>query len=266
MKKFLFIVYLIPLLCVSQKDLQDRFEYQVIYKLTFQIDSTNIDSKKSEYMMLHIGDNYSQYLSRAKTLANKLVTKGNSGHTAKSALTNFHYQIVKDYNQGELYYLLRFPNTDDRFYYTQDSNLFDWKIENETRKIKEYKVQKATTSFAGRDYIAWFTTEIPIPDGPYKFNGLPGLILEIHDTENYWNFEFFGFKKLSPRQDFKHEFDNNIKTTQNDLKEAYYRFRRDPMGYAPPGPNVKMDPEVHQKYIEAFTEMLEKENNPLELR
>ncbi|MCP9198905.1 GLPGLI family protein [Gramella sp. GC03-9] len=264
MKKMILLILFAPLLCFSQEDLKDRFNYQVIYKLSFQLDSTNIDSRKSEYMRLYLGDDYSQYISRAKTLANKVVVKGNSGHTAKSALTNFHYQIVKNYKQEELYYLLKIPKTIDRFYYPQDSNLFDWSIENETKKIKDYQVQKATTSFAGRDYIAWFTPEIPIADGPYKFNGLPRLILEIHDTKNYWNFEFFGFKKLSPREDLEIELNKFKKITQEELEELWYRYRRDPMGYDP-NPNVKMDPEVHQKYIEAFTDMLKKENNPLEL-
>lgn len=39
--------------------------------------------------------------------------------------------------------------------------------------------QKATCDFAGRKWIAWFTTEIPIQDGPYKFYGLPCAYCEI---------------------------------------------------------------------------------------
>ena len=48
--------------------------------------------------------------------------------------------------------------------------------------IKTYTCKKATTHFRGRDYIAWFTTDIPIVAGPWKFNGLPGLVIDIEDT------------------------------------------------------------------------------------
>ena len=64
-------------------------------------------------------------------------------------------------------------------------------ITDETKKIGTYEVQKATARFRGRDYTAWFTSEIPLPYGPWKLVGLPGLILEAYDTnkEIYWYFK-----------------------------------------------------------------------------
>lgn len=65
---------------------------------------------------------------------------------------------------------------------------YEWKIENEFKTIKGYKVQKATTKsiessqnnpYYEGDVTAWFTTEIPISAGPSRYVGLPGLILEI---------------------------------------------------------------------------------------
>jgi GLPGLI family protein len=55
---------------------------------------------------------------------------------------------------------------------------FDWKIESETKIILGYTCQKATLHFRGRDYIVYFTVEIPYSDGPWKLSGLPGMILE----------------------------------------------------------------------------------------
>lgn len=59
-----------------------------------------------------------------------------------------------------------------------------WEITNETKFINEYLCSKATCDFRGRSYVAWFTEDIPIRFGPYKFNGLPGLIIEIYDITN----------------------------------------------------------------------------------
>lgn len=76
--------------------------------------------------------------------------------------------------------------------YVKDSAiLLDWKIEKEVKKIGSFNCKKATTSFRGRNYTAWFTLEIPLPFGPWKLNGLPGLILEAYDTDKfvYWYFK-----------------------------------------------------------------------------
>ena len=66
-----------------------------------------------------------------------------------------------------------------------------WNITKETKYIGKVVCIKATTTFRGRDYIAWFTTEIPVPYGPWKLNGLPGLIIEAYDTDKfvYWYFK-----------------------------------------------------------------------------
>ncbi|HCV82498.1 MAG TPA: GLPGLI family protein, partial [Zunongwangia profunda] len=55
-----------------------------------------------------------------------------------------------------------------------------------------------------------------------------------------------------------------IKTSLAELKATNLRYRKDPFTYIN-NPNITISPEVHQKYIESFAEMLEKENNPIEL-
>ncbi|HSI70624.1 MAG TPA: GLPGLI family protein [Gillisia sp.] len=245
--------------------LNSKFDYKVTYKLTFQLDSTSLEESNSEYMILYTGDNLSKFSSSAKNRENSFVVQGNSGHTSQTALTKFHYEILKDSQSGNLYYTLKIPKMDDRFYYIEEMDQFVWEILPETKKIKDFEVQKATTTFAGRDYIAWFSPEIPIGEGPYKFNGLPGLILEVADTKDQWVFEFFGLEKLSPKVSHRLNLKQFVKAEKEQLLDLWYRYRRDPIGYAP-NPNVKISPENHKKLVEAFTEMLAKENNPLELK
>lgn len=76
------------------------------------------------------------------------------------------------------------------YYSKEESFIFDWKITNETKKIGSFKCKKATTKFRGRNYIAWFAPEIPVSYGPWKLNGLPGLILEAYDTFKVANWYF----------------------------------------------------------------------------
>ena len=72
---------------------------------------------------------------------------------------------------------------------------FNWTLLPERKKILSYQCQKAICTFRGRNYTAWFTSEIPFKDGPYKFGGLPGLILQITDSKNHFNFLCIGIKK-----------------------------------------------------------------------
>ena len=67
----------------------------------------------------------------------------------------------------------------------------DWKILPATRKIGGMTCQAAQATVRGRVYNAWFTTEVPLGFGPWKLQGLPGLILEAKSTDNkvYFRFE-----------------------------------------------------------------------------
>lgn len=66
---------------------------------------------------------------------------------------------------------------------------FNWLILDEFKTIGRYQARKAKGSFRGRDYIVWFTYEIPLNLGPWRFFGLPGLILEAYDTKGLFSFE-----------------------------------------------------------------------------
>ena len=68
-------------------------------------------------------------------------------------------------------------------------------VDDSVKTVCGYKCHLATCSFRGRDYKAWYTTEIPYQEGPWKFNGLPGLITEVYDTKNHYHFTLVSVKK-----------------------------------------------------------------------
>jgi GLPGLI family protein len=80
--------------------------------------------------------------------------------------------------------------------YNEPATLFKWKIlPGQSSIIAGYSCQKATTTYAGREYEAWFTREVPISEGPYKFYGLPGFIVKIRDTRKQYDFELVKLTK-----------------------------------------------------------------------
>ena len=80
---------------------------------------------------------------------------------------------------------------DDLIYVKEAAPKINWKLINETKKIGKFLCKKAIGNFRGRDYTVWYTKEIPVPYGPWKLHGLPGLILEAYDTDKYvyWYFK-----------------------------------------------------------------------------
>ncbi|MDQ8140574.1 GLPGLI family protein [Chryseobacterium sp. CFS15] len=74
------------------------------------------------------------------------------------------------------------------YFAIRSTDKIDWKLEKETKKVQDYTLQKATSNFGGRKWIAWFSHKIPFQEGPYKFRGLSGLIFEIYDSENIFHY------------------------------------------------------------------------------
>jgi GLPGLI family protein len=65
----------------------------------------------------------------------------------------------------------------------------DWRLAKGEKKILGYNCKKAVGFFRGRNYIAWYSPDIPKPYGPWKLFGLPGMILEARDKERKFHFE-----------------------------------------------------------------------------
>ena len=79
--------------------------------------------------------------------------------------------------------------------YTESVPKIKWKIESGQKEILGYKCQQALCTFRGRQYEVWFTTDIPLSYGPWKLQGLPGLILEAKDSKGEYHFTAVGIEK-----------------------------------------------------------------------
>lgn len=189
---------------------------------------------------------------------------GDIKERAKRTKTEFGGIIYKGFPENKLSYSYKILN--DKLRYEEDLNLFNWEILPKNKEIKGFNAQKATTSFAGRSYIAWFTSEIPISDGPYKFNGLPGLIIKIADEEEYYIFELIGFKSLKDPIFDTESGEEYLETDKSRFLEIKKEYNADPlaaMGRA--GITFGFEPGQREKLYKKHREKLKKENNPLEL-
>ena len=106
-------------------------------------------------------------------------------------------------------------------YYTEPHPLQQWKMGTETQTILGHKCQKATCRWRGRDFVAWFATDIPVKAGPWKFGGLPGLILKVQDTKGMYRFEAV---QLSSKPKPIHKYD--FKTYSASTREKVWKWQK----------------------------------------
>lgn len=185
---------------------QDPFttDYKVHYELNYHIDSTNMDTSASENLYLFTGEKLSVFVNyneaHKEELKEKLEeTRRKLGfgdmEEAGYKQSLFKKQHYKDLSGGNV--LTYQKILDNEYAYFELDTPLEWEVLSEQKEFDGYSVQKATTSFAGRDYEAWFTMEIPIPNGPYIFSGLPGLIVELYDTNKHYHFQMIAIEKLT---------------------------------------------------------------------
>lgn len=173
------------------------FETKIVYEIAYVRDSTNVESISNSSALLLYNDSISLFegmeTSRWDSV-HYLVFDSNEKKRLMSQLSynsDFVYKIIKDKGRITTYDLLYGDINDSRgigFYYNEP--IPEWSLLSDTMTISGFVCQKATTELGGRHWTAWFAPEIPIEDGPYKFAGLPGLIIQVYDRQKYWVFNF----------------------------------------------------------------------------
>ena len=200
-----------------------------IYEYKFIPDSTNLEDLKTEMMFLDTTKDGSKYYSYTVfnsdsimkvDLEKQLAATGSINVKSDMQKGSVRYSVTKTYPDYKIN-LHRRLGMDA--YNISDDRKINWKILPEKEKIGEWNAQKAEADFAGRHWIAWFSTEIPIQDGPYKFRGLPGLIVKIEDKTGSHKMELKGIKNITGNVDINvfevKEIAVNSKQFQKVLKE-----------------------------------------------
>ena len=249
-----------------------QYSYKATYNLEYQEDSTDQNSIKSETVVLYLGEGVSRYSSLGKAVKDSLTETLDPSNKSMAEFyrirsitpeTDFHYKIFKNHNDNEL--ILAEKVFKDKLKYKQTLNLMNREIEQETKEVLGYKVQKASGSFAGREYEAWFSPELPFSDGPYKFAGLPGLILEISDLQDHYHFTFSAFQELEKLVPKTLNLDDYKEVSQQELDQVRNDYKRDPLtAMNNAGITIEWNDEAKAK--RELSEAHKNRNNPIELQ
>ena len=209
----------------------NRFVYQV----TSKTDITNKNDIKTENAYLDISAEKSMFYSENRIKRDSVMqanrqsggARGFNREQMDGLRTNINYSIEKNKKDQKTFYKERIGR--DQYSYEEDRPL-NWKILSETTKIGDYKVQKAETDFGGRKWTAWFTTDLPYQDGPYKFNGLPGLVVKAEDSTGDYSFDLMKNYKISDFPEMV-TFGNVMKVKRTDYVKQQEKYKTDPASF-----------------------------------
>jgi len=204
---------------IARQDYVDA-QYEVTYNLKFVDDTIKMIPGLEDLFVLKIGDELSYEYGYRRYQWDSLFTSPNfdmllfsqnriselktmntreNGTPRNNSLNDV--KLYKDHKTKKIKVLDHISI----HWFTYEEPLIpqDWAILEDTMTIAGYSCQKAICDWRGRSYEAWFTIEIPISEGPWKFFGLPGLIINLYDTQRHFEFEFVRFRKIDEKIDVR---------------------------------------------------------------
>lgn len=173
----------------AQQEGNLRFTYQ----FTFQKDTSDVHSKAEEPFVLDVFRDHSSFTSLNKIVNDKYLDSLTKSIERAGGVDNItSINIRKPGGAASESVIYKFPDGRIRFqdkiagtlYEYKEEMPSDWNILDSTTTYSGYNCQLATMQYGGRSWTAWFTTDIPIANGPYKFMGLPGLIVKMQDAKD----------------------------------------------------------------------------------
>lgn len=209
-----FILMIILCLNMFMGSAQIKLQLVALYDYSRLSDASKMEHWTPEQQLLEVSRDSAQYFSlkswkhrelmsfeegkaknrRDRQLAWQKAREPNSSFKFVDGFSNMGEYVVVQRQLTDLNQLFVLDRIDSEYFHYSDKAVIEWNIGDETKEILGYKCFIATAHFRGNDWIAWFTPDIPLSLGPWKFGGLPGLILEIYDSDRHYIYEIKGLE------------------------------------------------------------------------
>jgi len=250
--------------------------HRYIYELQYKMDSTEAGYEKVN-MILDITPKEVKFYGKDLATTDSL----NKKFGMNSSYTDMTGQVVK--RKINSFDNENFINIKNGYYTFKTNDKINWTIADETKKMENYTLQKATTKFGGRNWTAWFCKDIPFNEGPFKFRGLPGLIFELSDAKKNYMYTLVKSRKLDKiysTSDFlESSFGNKaIPINEKQKQKLIMEFYNDPFAFERNNFNKSNNDlriningkEIHTvdeliTQTKSMQEVIRKYNNPIEI-
>lgn len=225
----------------------DRQRFKVAYRMRALCDTLS-QSPIEELMMLEVGRERSLFYSYNSWVVDSvLIADLRSGasqvamqeHMQQMTLGQFTWKVYKHFPERGTATVLDGIGTGR--YRCEDREMQPaWELTADTARVLGYACRGAAARFKGRTWRVWYTDEIPVPEGPWKLAGLPGLILRAEDEAGHFSFEATGIMHADSGEPILFKGDKFEPVTRRDLNKLYERFYADPIGFVSNDPNISV--------------------------
>jgi GLPGLI family protein len=224
---------LICIFCKIKAQPIDNTQLKCIFEYNYTDSGLRSVKKLVDTMMLEIGNKSCKFYSYHNYLVDSIRKISDRSTWMLYKSTPNKYTVYINYPENKTTVIDNAKGTLKYFEYIENFEISKWTILDETMQILSHTCKKATCRFRGRDYIAWYAIDIPISRGPYKFAGLPGLIMKIADTENSYSFECVGIEKTNkPMNKDKKGGIETVPTSREEFISMEKRFYSNPKATA----------------------------------
>lgn len=182
---FILITLLVPIISFSQQTIE------VLYQFSHIRDTMQRGNPYKERMLLQIEKQKSLYRSYELYLFDSLVEKNDDEAIFKLPKATSE-QILTNFSLDEV--ILIRPFLGDTFAIKNALDKINWTLIDSSKLIGELVCFKANGYFKGRNYECWYSPSIAIRSGPWKLNGLPGLIVQAIDSKSEISFDIISLK------------------------------------------------------------------------
>ncbi|MPS66172.1 GLPGLI family protein [Chryseobacterium sp.] len=267
---------LLTISCLLIISLVSSQTHRYIYELQYKMDSTEAGYEKVN-MILDVSPKEVKFYGKDLATTDSL----NKKFGMNSSYTDMTGQVVK--RKINSFDNENFINIKNGYYTFKTTDKINWTIADETKKVENYTLQKATTKFGGRSWTAWFCKDIPFNEGPFKFRGLPGLIFELSDAKKNYMYTLvksIKLDKIYSTSDFlESSFGNKaVPINEKQKHKLMMEFYNDPFAFERNNFNKSNNDlriningmEIHtvdelNTQTKSMQEVIRKYNNPIEI-
>ena len=194
----------------GDKQEADVCRYAVTYTYRFVEDTLKKDPLYDRYV-LEIGDRMSRFYSVYADQCDSIMFGATRGsHRGSERGVDAHSWLRGNERATYDDFFMHHPQPgmltvsscmiNMEYAYTEAIPSIEWHILPDTLTVMGYVCQKATAVFRGRQWDVWFSLSLPFGSGPWKFSGLPGLVLRAEDRDRLFEFEAIGLERTADRK------------------------------------------------------------------
>ncbi len=168
--------------CNAQQKEIDKASFCCLYTHYVKTETKeHIAAVDSFYSILEVGEKVCKYgdlISYA--FQKKMIPEKMQAYAKEDCLRDEHLCVMQNYpKEGVL--TVEEALHPSFFTYEESMGTLHWELLSGDSVILGYTCHPAQMSYAGREWTAWYTEDIPVSSGPWKLSGLPGLVLHAQD-------------------------------------------------------------------------------------